>query len=205
MEGIVMNIKKLVLGVVLCCTCCFAGKATDSSKDDKENVFPNRGDSSYLEKQGNSFSTKEALSPYIWLDKEVLDIKNIKEATETFITENGEWIGSPENCPTMVRYFQEIKQDDFSTVLKWLKLKDLKYFGVASTDKSADIDLIYPWYSEMEEKGIDIETEGLYKLIYLNAKATLHEIRFNKGDFPEEWLENHRNYHSLNFHYQKQY
>ena len=162
----------------------------------KNNSFPiNYKNNEIYKKVGNSQEVS-----YKWLDEDVLDIKNLKEATEKFISNDEEWVDE-KDCPHVVRYFQELTKEDLPIILKWLKLKDLEYFGIASTDKSADIYLIYSWYLEMKENGADLEKKGLYKLIYLNAKATLHEMNFNKGDFPEEWLENHRAYHSQNFNY----
>ena len=143
----------------------------------------------------SDLKTKDDKKTFEWLDDEVLNIYDLEKTTDTFINKD------EQKFPKMIRYFNEITEKDLITIRKWLKNKDLKYMGLASTKKSADIDLILTWIEKLEKEDVSFEEEGIYKVIYLNVSGTLHQLNFNVGSFPEVWLENHRYYHLWNCHY----
>ncbi|MFI0478911.1 MAG: hypothetical protein ACH349_07385 [Candidatus Rhabdochlamydia sp.] len=149
----------------------------------------------------NSSKKEISVPSFKWLDDEVIEINDLKKATETLLDKEGNWLDQRKEAPHMIRYFKKIEEDELPIIQKWLKLNELEYFGVTNTDESPNVDVISSWYEQKEKEDLNLSQEGIYKLIYLNAASTLHKLNFNIGDFSEEWLENHREYHRWNSHY----
>lgn len=90
--------------------------------------------------------------------------------------------------PKFVFYFGPISEQDLAVMAVMLKDPNLEFLFVAHKDA---VRTILPWYLE-GHKGVT--EQEFFKLIFLDAKETLHQLRF-KLDLPCQWVENHRKYH----------
>lgn len=186
---------------------CLLEEKEDRPKQKKKEKYEDESDQTASKPSSSQASVLEkkepSASPFKWLDDEVMEVDNLQQTTKELLTnKDGYWKNQEKEPPQMVRYLKKIEKGDIATIQQWLNLDGLKYFGITDTDNSPNVSLISSWYEQNKNKDEDdISQKEFYKLIYLNAEATLHKLNFNIGDFPDEWLENHRQYHRWNSHY----
>lgn len=123
------------------------------------------------------------------------------KAAEQLIDNDGNWKGNPP-IPQYIKFSEELTTDDLPTLKKWLSLKGLYCFAIADRLEQPNLNLIHSWYSELRDKGTNLDDVHFEKLAWLNFRSTLTQLgRGEASILPANNIETNRAFQMVNSHY----
>lgn len=110
------------------------------------------------------------------------------KASQELINEQGEW-KEAYPCAHTIQYTGEFTKNDLSLLEKWLHLKDITYFSLTDSHKSAEYSVIFPWYKQQH---IDFT-----KLIWIKKSSIEYQNQRQSNDLPGEGLKTHNAFYGI--------